>query len=884
MSSFPLSLIRRSPVWVLLLSACLLFGGALWVKGDPDMNVTKAVWKSLYGVTDAQINDQAWLGRDDDGDGMSNGSEIIAGTHPFSPGSVLKVSSMNLNGGMVNVTVPTQNGKLYILQVSPSLTGASWAALTPNVQIIGNGNTQTLSGTASGTSSFYRVLVQDVDSASDQVGDWAKKVLGYAPGTPIGSQSSYDHTQLATNLQSQNVISLMAVDASTTQPADAVTPAGDVGVITVQRSGYNLLMPITVPLSKAGSAVEGTDYAAIPSAVTFPAGVNSMDIKITPLYNPSRLTSCVVTLTAGAPGSAGAVGNYTLSPLSISAGVTINPSGNPTGTGLTGNYWVGASTNYASSANFGGNGATYTYTKVTSTTGTAVITYTGTTGFSTSSPNNRVNMTFSAGSLAGGTYDGIKTITAVSGQTITLSITGAAVPNSQAGSAACLLNPPVVTRLDPTVAFSWLYGSPNGTNFVAADNYSVAWDGYLSPSTAGTYVFQLDADDKARVYLDTGGGLTQILENGWDTTATGAFKQSGQFTLAVPAAPANRYHMRVEFVETTGNAKCKFQWQINGGTFANIPSTNIFTNNTGSTAGWTGTYYANTTLTAPVAGTQTDSAITNGNNGEWGAGSPDPLIYHNYFCCRWTGQMLPQYSETYTIIVNADDTAKLWINGQPMVLRRLTSDNPSVTYTYTQNSSTNGTIVLPYTSAAINVGDVIPLKFTTGNLSANYNISLPYTVSAVTPGVNFSTILTGMSLPASGTGSGTLDTTNLPVDWAVYTGADRYATIALQAGVLYDIKLETCEFSSAAGATLSWYSPSQSKQAIPTSRLFPTMTGQTPLAGSPPAAPPSITSATNVVTMLNSGSPFSLKLTANNGAGTFTASRLPARLTLNNGV
>lgn len=884
MSSFAHRFFRRGLLFALLLAACLFCATHSRVWGAPDMNVTKAVWKSLYGVTDAQINDSAWLARDDDGDGISNGAEITAGTNPFQAGSTLKVTSTTTGPTVVSLTFPTQIGKLYVLQSSTSLMGASWAALTPNVQVIGDGTTQMLSAPKSGTSSFFRVLVQDVDSAGDQVGDWAKKLLGYTSGVPIGSQSSYDHTQLATSLQSQNVVSLVAADASTTQPADATTPAGDVGVVTVTRSGYNLLMPITVPLSKSGSAVEGTDYAAIPSTVNFPAGVNSVDIKITPLYNASRLTSCVVTLTAGAPGTAGASGNYSLSPMSISAGVTINPSGSPTGTGLTGNYWVGSSSTYASNVNFGGNGATYTYTKVSGTTGTAVITYTGTTGYTTTSPNNRVNMTFSAGSLAGGTYDGIKTITSVSGQTITLSITGAAVPNSQTGSAACLLNPPVVTRLDPTVAFSWLYGSPNGTNLVGADNYSVAWDGYLSPSTAGTYVFQLDADDKARVFLDTGTGLTQILENGWDTTATGAFKQSGQFTLAVPAAPANRYHMRVEFVETTGNAKCKFQWQINGGTFANIPSTNVYTNNTGSTTNWNGSYYANTTLTAPAAGTQSDSAITNGNNGDWGAGSPDPLIFHNYFCCRWTGQMLPQYSETYTITVNADDTAKLWINGQPMTLRRLTSDNPSVTYTYTQNSSTNGTIVLPYTSAAINVGDVIPLKFTTGNLSANYNISLPYSVTAVVTGTSFSTALAGMSLPASGTGSGTLDTTNLPIDWPVYSSIDRYATIALQAGVLYDIKLETCEFTSAAGATLSWYSPSQAKQAIPTERLFPTMTGQTPLAGSAPAGPPAITSPTNVITLLNSGSPFSLTLTASNGAGGFTTSGLPAWLTLTNGV
>ncbi len=879
MSSFSHPSIRRGQFLALLLTAGLFWGASQLVRGAADLNVTKAVWKSLYGVTDAQINDSAWLARDDDGDGMSNGAEITTGTNPFRAGSTLKVIMTTLGSTTVSVTFPTQSGKLYILQSSTNLTGANWSVLTPNVQVIGDGNTQTLSGAKSGTSTFYRVLVQDVDSASDQVGDWAKKLLGYATGATIGSQSSFDHTLLATSLQSQNVVSMTATDSSTTQPPDATTTAGDLGVITVQRSGYNLLMPITVPLSKSGSAVEGTDYAALPSVVSFPAGVNSVDIKIIPLYNASRMTSCVVALTAGAPGSAGAAGNYTLSALSISAAVTINPAGSPTGTGLTGTYWTGSSLTYASPVNFGPNVATYNYTKLTSTTGNAVITYTGT-GFVT---GGRVNLTFSGGSLPGGLYDGVKIISATSGSTFTVPISGAAVPNSQTGSAACLLNPPLVTRLDPTVAFNWLYGTPNGINSISADNYSVAWDGYLSPSTAGTYVFQLDADDGARVFLDTGSGLTQILENGYATTATGTFKQSGSFTLAVPAAPANRYHIHVDFVETTGNAKCKFQWQINGGTFVNIPSTNIYTTNTTSVAGWNGSYYANTTQTAPVAKAQIDSAITSGNNGDWGAGSPDPLIFQDNFCCRWTGQLLPQYSENYTLIVNADDTAKLWVNGLPMTLRRLTNDNPTVAYTYTQNSSTTGTIVLTYSNAAVNVGDVIPLTFSTGNLSAGYNTSQLYTVTATTA-ANFTVALAGSSLPASGTGNCVINSINLPIDWPVATTIDRYTTIALQAGVLYDIKMESCEISGSAGATLSWFSPSQSRQVIPTARLFPTMTGLTPLAGSPPAGPPAITSATNVTTMLNSSSPFSLTLTANNGAGSFTTSALPAWLTLTNGV
>ena len=120
------------------------------------MNVTKAVWKSLYGVTDAQINDSAWLARDDDGDGITNGAEITAGTNPFQVGSTLKVTSTTTGPTTVSLTFPTQVGKLYVLQSSTSLTGASWAALTPNVQVIGNGTTQSLTAPKSGTSTFYR--------------------------------------------------------------------------------------------------------------------------------------------------------------------------------------------------------------------------------------------------------------------------------------------------------------------------------------------------------------------------------------------------------------------------------------------------------------------------------------------------------------------------------------------------------------------------------------------------------------------------------------------------------------------------------------------------------------------------------------------------------
>ncbi len=241
-----------------------------------------------------------------------------------------------------------------------------------------------------------------------------------------------------------------------------------------------------------------------------------------------------------------------------------------------------------------------------------------------------------------------------------------------------------VTRVDPKVDFDWRQGTPNGnTQLASTDNYSVRWDGYLSPTTA-SYIFQLDADDKARVLLDLNndGDFSdpgeQILENGWVTTATGTFKQSAAIPLTLPAAAANRYKISVEFVETTGSAKCSLQWKLSTATtFANIPSTNVFTNNTTTGNGWNASYYDSIDFSG-VPGTAIDAQIsTNTDNGVWGEGTPNVIlnpgqnlapVHHDSFSARWTGQVQPQFSEEYTFVVNCDDSAKLWVNGLPLTL------------------------------------------------------------------------------------------------------------------------------------------------------------------------------------------------------------------------
>jgi hypothetical protein len=61
--------------------------------------------------------------------------------------------------------------------------------------------------------------------------------------------------------------------------------------------------------------------------------------------------------------------------------------------------------------------------------------------------------------------------------------------------------------------------------------------------------------------------------------------------------------------------------------------------------------------------TRTDSTI----NFDWGSGSPVGGMDSDMFSVRWTGQVSPRFSETYTFYTTTDDGARLTINGQLII-------------------------------------------------------------------------------------------------------------------------------------------------------------------------------------------------------------------------
>ncbi len=46
---------------------------------------------------------------------------------------------------------------------------------------------------------------------------------------------------------------------------------------------------------------------------------------------------------------------------------------------------------------------------------------------------------------------------------------------------------------------------------------------------------------------------------------------------------------------------------------------------------------------------------------------PDPRLAGGAYAIRWTGQILPRYSETYTFVTQSDDGVRVWVNGQLLI-------------------------------------------------------------------------------------------------------------------------------------------------------------------------------------------------------------------------
>ena len=66
---------------------------------------------------------------DDDGDGLSNRQEYLAGTNPLDPTSYLRIDGAGSPGG-IRLRVSAVAGRSYTIQYRDTLDAGQWSALT----------------------------------------------------------------------------------------------------------------------------------------------------------------------------------------------------------------------------------------------------------------------------------------------------------------------------------------------------------------------------------------------------------------------------------------------------------------------------------------------------------------------------------------------------------------------------------------------------------------------------------------------------------------------------------------------------------------------------------------------------------------------------------
>jgi hypothetical protein len=220
------------------------------------------------------------------------------------------------------------------------------------------------------------------------------------------------------------------------------------------------------------------------------------------------------------------------------------------------------------------------------------------------------------------------------------------------------------------IGFDW--GSRSPDPLLPADNFSIRWTGWIEPLVTDTYTFTASTDDGVRLWISDKGknsipeGKPPLIDE-WHETP---LEEEHQGIKVLEAG--HRYFIKMEYFELIGPSHAKLFWSRKGsGTKEIIPPTRLYPEplpSSGSTltnalSVWPGNgnglraeYFSDENLLS-YQGPRIDSTI----NFIWGISAPLASFPVDHFSVRWTGWLEPQYSETYTFSVLADDGVRLWL-------------------------------------------------------------------------------------------------------------------------------------------------------------------------------------------------------------------------------
>lgn len=126
---------------------------------------------------------------------------------------------------------------------------------------------------------------------------------------------------------------------------------------------------------------------------------------------------------------------------------------------------------------------------------------------------------------------------------------------------------PVLTRLDPTVDFSW-NGVSSPAPGVNPTNFSARWSGYIVIPKTGNYTFHIETDDGTRLWL--GNPDADPFIDAWYEQAP-----ADHSSVTARFSEGQRLKVKFEFFQASGGAVAKLLWEGPGIARQVIPSINL---------------------------------------------------------------------------------------------------------------------------------------------------------------------------------------------------------------------------------------------------------------------------------------------------------------------
>jgi len=138
-----------------------------------------------------------------------------------------------------------------------------------------------------------------------------------------------------------------------------------------------------------------------------------------------------------------------------------------------------------------------------------------------------------------------------------------------------------LARIDKNIDFNWVRNSPGKP--ISEDHFNATWKGFIQPVHSEEYVFEANADDEIRVWINN-----QLIVDNWgeDQPASGGEPRNSKATGGnIPLQAGKRYPIKVEYQEKEINAHAHLYWSSKSTDREIVPGDVLFLSSQGDAHG-----------------------------------------------------------------------------------------------------------------------------------------------------------------------------------------------------------------------------------------------------------------------------------------------------------